>query len=146
MTNLAAISKQYYRERYPNVPEHCLPRPKYTGTPANKLTKQIIDFIKFSGGMAERVNSMGIYDAKLGKYRPSGSRTGTADISATFQGRSIKIEVKIGRDRLSPAQKKYADEVTKAGGLYYVANNYADFEKWFNDLFNKKKAATSNVR
>jgi hypothetical protein len=35
------------------------------------------------------------------------STAGSADISATIKGRSVKIEVKIGKDRQSEAQKKY---------------------------------------
>jgi hypothetical protein len=94
----------------------------------------ILDYIRFNGGFAERINSMGIYDVKLQRFRPSGSRKGTADISATFAGKSIRVEVKIGRDRLSDHQRRYAEEVTRAGAHYFIASDFNSFYTWFEQL------------
>jgi hypothetical protein len=60
---------------------------------------------------------------------------GTADISATIRGRSVKIEVKIGRDRQSDAQKRYQASIEAAGGIYYIARNIDDFMQWYNQTF-----------
>lgn len=60
---------------------------------------------------------------------------GTADISATIRGRSVKIEVKIGRDRQSEAQKRYQASIEAAGGIYYIARNIDDFMQWYNQTF-----------
>ena len=43
---------------------------------------------------------------------------GSADISATIQGRSVKIEVKI-KDKQSIDQIKYQNDIENAGGHYY---------------------------
>ena len=118
--------------KHPNV-KYLAPT-KYTETTANGLTRMVCDYIKFSGGMAERVNSMGIYDVKLKRYRPSGSRKGTADVHALYMGKSLSIEIKIGRDRLSDYQRRYAEDVTRSGGLYFVATNFADFHQWVENL------------
>jgi hypothetical protein len=118
--------------KHPNV-KYLAPT-KYTEATANGLTRMVCDYIKFSGGMAERVNSMGIYDVKLKRFRPSGSRKGTSDIKALFNGKSLSIEVKIGRDKLSNYQREYANDVIKSGGFYFVATNFADFHQWFENL------------
>ena len=59
---------------------------------------------------------------------------GTADISAIIKGRSVKIEVKIGRDRQSEAQKKYEESVNKAGGQYWIAKDFDGFYEKYTDF------------
>jgi hypothetical protein len=49
----------------------------------------------------------------------------------------VKIEVKIGKDRQSEAQKRYQENIEKAGGIYYIAKNFDDFVEFFNDFVNK---------
>ena len=134
--------------KYPNVPSHCVPAPKYSDKTANGLTKCITDFLKLSGWQAERISSMGrMIDKRtintdcLGRQRTIGSlqyikgtsTNGTADISATIKGRSVKIEVKIGADRQSEAQKKYESDVNKAGGVYMIAKDFDMFMEWYNN-------------
>ncbi|MBR7022202.1 MAG: hypothetical protein IKI09_01845 [Bacteroidales bacterium] len=126
------------------------PKAKYRDDTANGLTRCIIYYIKFHGGQAERVNSMGVpidtrrevtdiigHRRTIGsvQWRPSGATVGSADISATIQGRSVKIEVKIGFDRQSEAQKAYQKEVEAAGGLYYVARDFTSFVQWYHQNF-----------
>jgi hypothetical protein len=48
-------------------------------------------------------------------------KKGTLDIAATVKGRSIRIDAKIGPDRLKPDQRKYAHAVEKAGGIAFAA-------------------------
>ncbi|HJY63731.1 MAG TPA: hypothetical protein VJ455_06205 [Ignavibacteria bacterium] len=60
---------------------------------------------------------------------------GTADISATIAGRSVKIEVKIGRDKQSQKQKEYQRQVEASGGLYFIAKSFDQFFTWYNELF-----------
>ena len=107
------------------------------------MTKCIIDFIRFNGGQAERINTTGIpIDSRrqvtdtLGHNRTVGS----ADISATIGGRSVKIEVKIGRDRQSQAQRQYQAAVEQAGGVYYIAQNFTEFVSWYQRTFEKGDA------
>ena len=124
----------------------------YRDDTANGLTRLIIDCIKHDGGQAERINTTGIpIDSRrqvtditgrtrsIGSltWRPSGSTVGSADISATIKGRSVKIEVKIGKDRQSAAQRQYLAAVEQAGGLYYIARNFTDFWKWYQQTFTK---------
>ena len=54
---------------------------------------------------------------------------GSADISATIAGLSIKIEVKNSNtgDRQSQAQKLYQQGIEQAGGVYIIATSLAQF-------------------
>jgi hypothetical protein len=148
--DLEAMADRDNERRHPNTPTRYLARAKYRDDTANGLTKCIIDYIRFNGGQAERVNTMGIakdtrrtvtdvlghtYTVGGIKWRPSGGTVGSADISATIGGRSVKIEVKIGRDRLSDEQKEYQKQVEQAGGIYYVARDFASFRAWYQLLF-----------
>jgi len=132
--------------KYPNVPEQYITAPNYSDRTANGLTKCIIDFIQLSGGQAERINCTGrIIDSRetstdvlghkrtIGKlqYIKTAGQRGTADISATIQGRSIKIEIKIGGDRQSEAQKEYQRSIENSGGLYFVATCFEQFLSWY---------------
>lgn len=129
-------------DKYPNYPREYVSVPKYNDKTSNGLTRCIIDWITFNGGQAERISNTGRYiDSTkqvkdvLGRSRTIGSgqyikgtgTNGTADISATIMGRSIKIEVKIGKDRQSQAQIDYQESVTKAGGQYWIAKDFDSF-------------------
>jgi len=139
--------------KYPNVPDHCVPAPKYSDKTANGLTKCIIDLINFSGGHAERISNQGQYRDNtkididvIGRARTIGSKgwtkgqgqNGTADISAMYRGKSFRIEVKIGRDKMSEAQIKYKKQVENAGAYYIIAKNYDDFILDFKSILLKK--------
>lgn len=139
------------RKKHPNVP-YLYPYPYHDRT-ANALTKCIIDYIKLSGYQAERISVTGrlinkqkIVTDVLGhkrlvgsvKYIKSSMQPGTADISATINGRSIKIEIKKNRDKQSDAQKKYQQEVERAGGIYVIIHNFDEFIDFFERLITEK--------
>jgi len=112
------------------------------GSTANSLTAAIIRFIEAHGWQAERINVIGrpITARQGGReyitgWAQSHMTVGTADISATIGGRSVKIEVKIGRDRQSEAQQRYQRSIEAAGGIYYIARNIDDFMCWYNQTF-----------
>lgn len=126
------------------------PKAKYRDDTANGCTRCIIDYIRLYGGQAERVNTTGVpidrrrevtdvlgHSRTIGsvEWRIGGGTKGSADISATIKGRSVKIEVKIGRDRQSEAQKAYQKQVEAAGGLYYVARDFTSFVQWYHQNF-----------
>jgi hypothetical protein len=108
---------------------------------ANGLTNCIIDWITFNGGFASRINSTGMMRKVGGQMRwtTGTSVKGIADVMATYQGRSLHIEVKIGKDRMSEAQKKVQAQVEKSGGLYFVAKDMAGFLEWWDGVFSLNK-------
>ena len=139
-------------ERYPNTPPEYLVHPTYRDDTANGLTKCIIDLVRLKGGQAERISTTGrvidkrkVYTDTVGLTRTIGNvewilgtgARGSADISATIAGKSVKIEVKIGADRQSQAQKEYQKNIEAAGGIYYIARDFTSFVEWFNTTFGK---------
>lgn len=127
---------------------------------ANGLTKCIIDWITLKGGYANRINTQGQarvnkiprYNILTGKteYRdsvtwtPSTTRIGTPDIDAIIQGKAVKIEVKIGKDKLSEAQKKHLEDIARAGGMYFVARDMDSFVTWYQQNFENELPTERN--
>ena len=66
-----------------------------------------------------------------GKWTPGQSTKGTADISATIRGRSVKIEIKWKNDRQSDVQKEYQASIERAGGVYIIVRTFDDFVEWY---------------
>lgn len=105
----------------------------YNDSTANGLTNAIEDFIKHIGGYANRISTTGTMRKINGRmtWTKGNSNKGAADIRILFNGRSVDVEVKIGRDRMSEAQYKEKQRVENAGGLYFVARSFPEFlEFW----------------
>lgn len=153
---LKKLALQNEWEKHPNYPKHLtIAVRKYTDKTSNGLTKCIIDFIKFNGGQAERISNTGrpidrreVVTNVIGQQRQIGSiewipgtgANGTADISATIQGYSVKIEVKckVTGDRYqSQDQKLYQQAIEAAGGLYIIAREFQQFYNWYGETFSK---------
>jgi len=145
----------------PSIPANYIVGTKFTDKTANGLTKAIITFINLTGMQAERINNMGrmvdktkIVENVLGHKHKIGSvewqtgtgTKGTGDISATVNGLSLKVEVKIRRDRQSEAQVKYEDHITAAGGIYVIAKEFAPFVKWYVGKFGKPEILDKAIK
>ena len=143
MSALKQLTELEYQTRYEGktIPEYARHKKKYSDRSANGLTKAIIDWLKLNGWQAERINVTGrpldktqVVQNTLGqKYRigsiewlPSTGQKGSADISATIRGQSVKIEVKM-KDRQSEAQKEYQRQVEAAGGQYWLVRSFDEF-------------------
>jgi len=150
MKHLQKMSFDYKRNKYPSVTILDIPKTIYNDKTANGLTKCVKDFLNLSGWQAERINNTGrmvddrtAYTDVLGRCRTVGSvnwvkgtgTDGTADLSATIQGKSVKIEIKIGSDRQSEAQRNYQHIIEKAGGIYFIAKDFAQFYSWYLKTF-----------
>ncbi|MBP6867848.1 MAG: VRR-NUC domain-containing protein [Bacteroidales bacterium] len=103
-------------------------RYKKPGQPsANELTRLILRWARSRGFFASRINNMGIYDQRTGRYRKSHTRQGFPDIVLIGPfGRFYGVEVKVGRDTLSEAQIHCAEEIKAAGGEYILCRELAD--------------------
>jgi hypothetical protein len=123
---------------------------------ANSLTAAILNYIRMTGSHAERINNISrTVKNKYGQdvHIPSAGFKGTADIHACKvifhatiinqdiqphttrkYGQFVAIEVKIGRDSQSEAQKYYAECVTKAGGVYMVVHSFDEFLKQWDNI------------
>ena len=125
---------ELWRNTLPERFKDMTPR-TYTDKTANGLTKMIIDWINFNGGQAERISTTGRYLVAQRKWIKGTGTKGSADISATIQGKSVKIEVKIGKDKMSEDQHKYKQSIESAGGIYYIAKDFDSFYVWYNKTF-----------
>lgn len=147
---LEELATSKAKEKFPTIPAEWLAPRTFKDNSANSLTKSIIEWIRLNGGQAERISSMGrvVNNSKkftdvLGRtrqvggsrYIPGNGTKGTADISATIKGRSVKIEVKFGNDRQSESQKKYQADVEASGGIYYIARTFESFLTWYKEIF-----------
>lgn len=135
-----------HRKRFPSLPEYARTSPRYSDRTANGLTQCVIAYIRLNGGQAERINSTGRYLDKTktytdvvgrtrtigsGQWIPTSGVKGTADVSATIRGRSVKIEIKM-KDKQSEDQKRYQEAVEAAGGVYLIVRSFEEFHAWYN--------------
>ena len=136
-------------KRMPEIPVEWLAQPKFKDNSANSLTQATIAYIKLIGGQAERISTTGrmINNTKTftnvigqtrqigsAKYIPGTSTKGSADISATLKGRSVKIEVKFGKDKMSEHQREYQKSIEFAGGVYLIARNFEQIKNEIDNL------------
>lgn len=146
---LEKMANDAARMKYPDTPPQWLAPRKYRDDSANGLTRCIIHFLTFKGHQAERINNTGrpidqrkTFTDVIGrtqtigsmKWIPGTGTRGTADISATIAGRSVKIEIKQS-DRQSQAQKEYQQQVEVAGGIYIIVRSFEEFHEWYNQTF-----------
>lgn len=146
LKELKALHFENWRRLYPAMDQKYYAPPKFSDTTANGLTKCIIHYLQFNNCQAERISSQGrvidrrkTYVDTIGRVKTIGqiqrtystSTNGTADISATVLGRSVKIEVKIGKDTQSNDQKGYQESVEAAGGVYLIASTLKEFVVWY---------------
>lgn len=130
---LSIVKAKYPNNPYPVAMIH-------TERNANSLTNAVIRWIQLHGGQAERINTMGRYlpgktiskgfygsTTTKGEYIPTTSTKGSADISSTINGRSVKIEIKYGKDVQSDAQRKYQADIERAGGIYWLVRTFDEF-------------------
>jgi F0F1-type ATP synthase alpha subunit len=130
------------------MPPEYIVRTKFTDKTANGLTKAIVKWINLNGYQAERISTSGrwVDNSKVvtdvlgnqkkigsGKYIKGSGTKGSADISATIKGRSIKIEVKM-KDKQSEAQIEYQKAIERAGGIYFIAKDFTSFYEFYTTL------------
>lgn len=145
--HLNALSDAQFAASHPNIPEAWLPPQKFKQNNANAVTRAIIAWVRLNGYQAERISVTGrmidqrkTFKDVLGNTRQIGSvkwlkssmQRGSADISCTIRGRSVKVEVKFGRDRQSEDQKVYQKQVEQAGGIYLTVGSFDEFYEWWN--------------
>lgn len=131
---LESLAMAEAKRKHPTCP-HLAPR-TFRDDRANDLTRCVVQYIILKGGFASRINNQGTFNRKLNKYIPSTSKRGLADVMATYQGKSLHIEIKIGRDKQSENQLKVEAEVNRSGGHYILARDFESFYNWFNQLNN----------
>lgn len=102
---------------------------------ANGLQGFIQQHATWMGCHANRINTTG---RKIGdKWITGTTKKGTADVALIIQGRSIHLEVKVGKDRPSPAQLKQQQQVRTAGGVYEFISTLEEYFQVFDRYYCK---------
>lgn len=130
------IHKEKQAKKAPSFPPNYLPKRK-SKSETGSLTSAVIDYVSLRGGFAERRNTQGNWNEKLGRWIKSGTTNGSADISIVYKGLAIAVELKVGKDKLSPDQIKYKELFEKAGGIYYECRNIDSFIAFFDKIKEK---------
>jgi hypothetical protein len=131
---LETLAYKIKRANCPNVPYFIYKG--YKDDNSNDLTRCVIDWINYNSYQAERINSTGrqINIKGKNKWITGSSTRGTADISATIKGRSVKIEIKCkatGDHYQTEDQKKYQSMIELAGGIYIIVRDFQGFYDWY---------------
>ncbi len=113
-------------------------KPSKKQTPANKLTDAIRELVEFKyKAVTARINTTGLYDPTMMRFRHSGSTNGYEDCDCTIPfwfngvlvGLKIAIEVKAGSDKLRDAQVKRKAKLESVGALYIEARSTLQVEQ-----------------
>lgn len=145
----AEAHRKYQEIKYPaSVSSFGHLKPNYPDTrKANGLTLFITNFLNWSGHRATRISSAGRVikspqkqpsgiSLMTAKYIPGPTRKGTADISATINGRAVMLEIKIGSDRPSEHQLTEQWREREAGGVYEFLHTPEEFFLLYDKLIN----------
>ena len=143
LDHLKQLSIEDNRKRHPDFPDSFRPTKEYKISTANGLTKAVVDFLNFSGHFATRINNQGTWVSDKfkkggGFYRPSTQVKGIADIDALIKGYKVAIEIKIGADRQSEAQKDYQAKIERAGGFYWIVKDFDQFHQLYTTFVESK--------
>ena len=103
-------------------------------TQTNTITRDILEFLLKQGVFAWRENTAPI-PLSDGKGYRSGGISGKPDIMGVINGgRLIGIEIKIGKDKLRPAQIAFHAQVKQLGAIILVTGSLEDFKKQWNEI------------
>lgn len=94
------------------------------------IQKAVIEYLKIKHIFHYRQNS-GAFMTKSGGFMRATSVNGLPDIVAIKDGIYVGLEVKTEKGKQSEAQKHIQNEVTKAGGLYFVVRSVDDVKVIF---------------
>jgi hypothetical protein len=139
--------KVFYEREYPlATKDHGIPDVKFPKVAtSNGLQRMIINFLNWKGHRASRINVQGklVQQAErqasgtvltVKKFVSSTTRRGTADVSATINGKSVMLEVKIGKDKPSEAQILEQARERRAGGIYEFVKTPEDFLQLYQSI------------
>lgn len=101
---------------------------------ADEITAHVLGYLRAQGFVAWAQDNRGRYHPKTGKWYPHpNNRVGVPDIIGYRQAdaRFIGVEVKAGRDRPSPHQTEFLNELHGYGELSFIAYSFERFRESF---------------
>jgi hypothetical protein len=99
-------------------------------TNANQLAAYAVKVFTKLGYVCWRQNNVAVCDK--GQFRRFVGLRGVSDVIGFHakKGRFLAVEIKVGRDRLSPEQEKFLDAVNRAGGVGVVVRHADDLKPY----------------
>ena len=137
LAELEELDQEAKKQKYPNVPDHCRAKTRHSEATANGLTKSVLTWLQLNGHYCSRIQSQGQWNQKLGRFTKSTVRKGIGDVMAVIDGKTVMIEIKVGRDKLSPAQIKTQSDVERSGGIYWQIRTFDQFMTFYKLITNK---------
>jgi hypothetical protein len=108
---------------------------------ANALTLQVIYYLRSKGFTVWRQNNGAVYDPNRKTFRTHAktSMRGVPDvIGFSPLGGFIGCEIKVGNDRLSPAQEVFLKRLKIANNLAFVVRDFDEFKKEFEEIYKEE--------
>ena len=98
-----------------------------------ELQKAILDLLAHIPKSYFFRTSSGLIRTEIGNYFRTGKK-GCPDICGVMNGKFIGIEVKIGKNKLSPFQKQAQEDIERSGGIYVTAYSLDNVENLIKQL------------
>jgi hypothetical protein len=111
---------------------------KVTKVNEKAIENQILSFLKIKKVFCWKNQSTGIYDPTKKVFRRSNNThhiKGVSDILGVYEGKFLAIEVKRDGAYASKEQKEFIANVTKSGGIAFIARSINDVDE---NLFRKE--------
>lgn len=123
------LEQDYFAFKYKDsvIPENCRFVKRFRDDTANGLTNCLATWCKLNGAHFQRMNSQGQWDAKLKMWRRSGTTKGISDALIIHKGKTIHIEIKVGKDKQSDIQKQIQASIEQSGGIYWIVKSFDEF-------------------
>lgn len=96
----------------------------------NDILNVICDYLRWEKVVFWRQNNIPVYDAtrKVFRKMPKYSRKGVSDIIILINGKSIFVEAKRPKGKMSDSQKDFKVLVESAGCPYHVCRSLEDIK------------------
>lgn len=108
---------------------------RHVAESANSITEGLINLINMHGQYAGRINTVGIYDPRTGRYRRiKESEKGKSDIIACIRGEFWGIEIKFDKDKSSAYQELFRSRVEESGGKYRIVKTWNEALELWNEI------------
>jgi hypothetical protein len=101
---------------------------------SSRLTDAVCNYLNYAGHFVYRSNNMGRQLPNGRWINPKGKR-GIPDISGCAKnGKALYVEIKIGRDKLTPEQQMFQNEVRRRGGYCLEIRSVDEIINWHDGI------------
>jgi hypothetical protein len=88
------------------------------------------------------LEALGIHSANVSRMdKPTTHAVGFPDITFCYRALYVAFEVKVGKQKLRPAQERWRDKIIQDGGRYYLVRSVDEAEeiiKQLREMFSMK--------